>query len=98
MIHGVTEIFAIILAGAAGFMIGGTLAFPGDKRRVDAMADAGKKAGTIGMGIIVMLFLAALLEGFGRQLINSDETRYLIATLTGLGWFSYFYLHGRRVR
>jgi len=97
LIHGVTEIFAIILAGAAGFMIGGTLAFPGDKRRVDAMAEAGKKAGTIGMGIIVMLFLAALLEGFGRQLINSDMTRYLIATLTGLGWFSYFYLHGKRV-
>ena len=28
---------------------------------------------------------------------EADMTRYLIATLTGLGWFSYFYLHGKRV-
>lgn len=96
MIHGVTELFAITLAGAAGFLIGGTIAFPGDKRRVDALAAAGKQAGTIGMGLVVMLFVAALLEGFGRQLINSDVTRYMIAGTTLLAWMSYFYLY--RVR
>ena len=92
LIHGVTELFAIILAGAAGFVIGKTLAFPGEKRRVDAMAEAGRKAGTVGMGVVIMLFLAALLEGFGRQMINDDLTRYLIAGTTLLGWLSYFYL------
>lgn len=96
MIHGVTELFAITLAGAAGFMIGGTIAFPGDKRRIDAITAAGRQAGTIGMGLVVMLFIAALLEGFGRQMINSDVTRYIIAGTTLLGWVSYFYLY--RVR
>ena len=98
LIHGVTELFAIILAGAAGFLIGSTLAFPGDKRRLDAMSEAGKKAGTIGMGMIIMLFVAAILEGFGRQLINSDFTRYLIAGVSLLGWVSYFYIYPRRGR
>lgn len=28
VIHGTTELFAIILAGAAGFVIGGAVAFP----------------------------------------------------------------------
>lgn len=97
LIHGVTELFAIVLAGAAGFLIGGTLAFPGQRRRVDAMAEAGKQAGTIGMGMLIMLLIAALLEGFGRQLINSDETRYLIAGTTLLIWLSYFYIYGRRL-
>ena len=96
VIHGVTEIFAIILAGAAGFLIGGAIAFPGQRRRVDAMAEAGKRAGTIGMGVLVMLLIAALLEGFGRQLINDDLTRYLIGGTTLLAWLSYFYSFGRR--
>lgn len=96
LIHGVTELSAIVLAGAAGFLIGSTLAFPGDKRRLDAMAEAGKKAGTIGMGMVIMLFVAAILEGFGRQLINSDTTRYMIAAVSALGWGVYFYVYPRR--
>ena len=30
MIHGTTELFAIVLAGAAGFRIGWASAFPGE--------------------------------------------------------------------
>lgn len=97
LIHGVTELLGIVLAGAAGFLLGGTLAFPGDRRRIDALADAGRQAGTIGMGVVVMMLIAALLEGFGRQLINSDVIRYLIAGTTLLLWISYFYIHGRRL-
>ena len=32
------------------------------------------------IGVIVMLMFAGLLEGFGRQLITDDWTRYAIAT------------------
>lgn len=96
LIHGVTELFGIVLAGAAGFLLGGTLAFPGERRRLDAMAEAGKQAGTIGMGVLIMMFIAALLEGFGRQMINSDMIRYMIAGSSALIWMSYFYIHGRR--
>ncbi len=97
LIHGVTELFAIILAGAAGFLIGGTLAFPGDRRRIDAIAEAGKQAGTIGMGVLLMMLTAAFLEGFGRQLINSDLIRYTIAGTSLMLWLSYFYIYGRRL-
>lgn len=94
-IHGVTELFAVILAGAAGFMIGGAVAFPGRKKRMESMREAGEKAAMVIIGAVVMLFLAALLEGFGRQLINSDTTRYLIAGTTLLLWLGYFYLPRR---
>lgn len=90
-IHGVTELFAICLAGAAGFHIGRKMAFPGNQSRLDAVAKAGLTAGTVMAGVLVMLFIAGLLEGFGRQLITSDVLRYGIGIGTGVVWFAYFY-------
>lgn len=92
MIHGVTELFAITLAGAAGFSIGWSVAFPGALTRIDAAAAAGRRAGTVMIGVVIMLFCAGLLEGFARQLIRSDEIRYGIALTTALVWGGYFYL------
>jgi uncharacterized membrane protein SpoIIM required for sporulation len=95
-IHGVTELFAITLAGAAGFRIGWALAFPGKLGRLDAMIVAGREAGLVMVGVVVMLAIAGLLEGFGRQLITVTALRYAIAATTALGWGSYFYLYRRR--
>ena len=95
MIHGVTELFAIVLAGAAGFVIGGAVAFPGQRSRLASARAAGQKAATIAMGCVIMLVFAALLEGFGRQLINSDLIRYLIAGTTLVLWMTYFYMPRR---
>ncbi len=91
-IHGVTELFAVILAGAAGFMIGGAVAFPARKTRMQSMREAGEKAAMVIIGAVIMLFLAALLEGFGRQLITSDIVRYTIAGTSLVLWLAYFYL------
>ncbi|MCA8900424.1 MAG: stage II sporulation protein M [Hyphomonas sp.] len=98
MIHGVTELFAIILSGAGGFIIGGAVAFPGRKSRMASARDAGRRAANIAMGCVVMLIIAALLEGFGRQLINSDTVRYSVAGITLVFWMLYFYLPRERVR
>lgn len=95
LIHGVTEIFAIVLAGAAGFIIGGAVAFPGGQSRLASARAAGQKAATIAMGCIIMLVIAALLEGFGRQMINSDIVRYVIAAGTLVLWLLYFYMPRR---
>jgi uncharacterized membrane protein SpoIIM required for sporulation len=96
MIHGVTELFAVALAGAAGFAIGWSVAFPGQRSRVDAAAAAGRRAATVMMGVVVMLFVAGLLEGFGRQLITADAARYAIALASAAMWGGYFYLPRRR--
>lgn len=91
MVHGVTEFFAFILAGAAGMNLGRAMAFPGQKSRLDALAEAGVVSGTVMAGSIVMLLVAGLLEGFARQLITSDMTRYSVAGFSALIWFGYFY-------
>ena len=90
-IHGVTELFAVTLAGAAGFKLGWTVAFPGGRSRVDALADAGRVAATVMAGVVVMLFVAGLLEGFGRQLIRGDVARYAVAVGSAVVWGVYFY-------
>ncbi len=90
-IHGVTELFAVVLAGAAGFMIGGAIAFPGERTRLAAARETGARASSLAIGTVAMLFLAALLEGFGRQLINADWLRYAIALSTLAFWLLYFY-------
>jgi uncharacterized membrane protein SpoIIM required for sporulation len=95
LIHGVTELFAIILAGAAGLHIGWRLAFPGELARADAMAKAGATAATVMGGVVLMLALAGLLEGFGRQLIPDTLARYGVAAVTAAIWFSYFYMRRR---
>ena len=96
IIHGSTEMFAIILAGAAGFRIGWSVVFPGEETRLDAATKAGRTSALAMAGVVVMLALAGLLEGIGRQTILNDYTRYAI----GLGmialWLAYFYLPRRR--
>lgn len=94
-IHGVTELFAVILAGAAGFMIGSAVAFPGRKTRMESMREAGENAAMVIIGAVLMLFIAAILEGFGRQLITSDTLRYAIAGSSIVFWLIYFYVPRR---
>lgn len=98
MIHGTTELSAIVLAGAAGLHIGRAVAFPGERSRLAAAGDAGKRAGMVMMGVVVMLFFAGLLEGFGRQLITDDYARLTIAAGMFTLWVSYFGLVGREAR
>ena len=91
MIHGTTELFAIALAGAAGFRLGWTLAFPGNLSRVDAMSAAGRKAAILMTGVVVMLGVAGALEGIGRQVVTDTTFRYTIAALALLLWLVYLY-------
>ncbi|WGU38296.1 stage II sporulation protein M [Phenylobacterium sp. NIBR 498073] len=97
LIHGVTELFAVMLAGAAGIRVGWSLAFPGALSRLDSLAAAGRTAGAVMGGVVVMLFFAGLLEGFGRQLITHDLIRYGVAAATAVLWGAYFYGPRREV-
>lgn len=95
-IHGSTEMFAIMLAGAAGMKIGTAIAFPGRDARLDAAVQAGRSAAVAMVGVIIMLMVAGLLEGIGRQTVQEDALRYGIGAAALLGWLAYFYLPRRR--
>ena len=91
-IHGTTELFAIVIAAAAGLHIGTRIAFPGAASRMTAAKQSGRTAAIAMVGVVVMLGVAGLLEGIGRQTINSDALRFAIGgTMLGV-WLAYFYL------
>ena len=95
-IHGVTELFAITLAGAAGLHIGIHMAFPGRRDRSEALVEAGRTGGVVMAGVVMMLVFAGLLEGIGRQVIVSLPIRISVASATAVFWFGYYYLPRRR--
>jgi len=97
MIHGMTELTAITLAGAAGFHIGWAVCFPGERRRVDAAVDASRPAAAVMGGVVVMLMVAGLLEGVARQVVQNDVARLSIAAATAVLWGAYFYWPRRRL-
>jgi uncharacterized membrane protein SpoIIM required for sporulation len=98
MIHGTTELSAIILAGAAGLHIGRAVAFPGVRTRAAAAGEAGRRGALVMIGVVIMLLVAGLLEGFARQLIVADLARYAIAAVMLAFWIVYFGLAGRARR
>jgi uncharacterized membrane protein SpoIIM required for sporulation len=92
-IHGTTELFAILLAGAAGLHIGRAMAFPGEQPVLTAAAVAGRRAAQVMVGVVLMLVLAALLEGFGRQLIDATYARLIIGGAMLALWNAYFFAY-----
>ena len=95
-IHGTTELFAAALSGAAGLRIGTAVVFPGARGRLQAASEAGRTAGKVMVGVILMLLAAGLLEGFGRQLITDTMLRYGIGTLMLTFWLAYYYVPRRQ--
>lgn len=91
MVHGVTELWAVSLAGAAGFHIGRAVASPGRLGRLDAASRAGRRAAVLLAGAVVMLLCAGLLEGIVRQTVTDTRWRYTIAGATALFWGAYLY-------
>lgn len=95
LIHGTTELFAIALGGAAGLKIGWAVIFPGEHTRLVAASAAGRTAGTVMVGVVLMLLVAGLLEGVGRQTITSDAARYAIGFGALAIWMLYYYFPRR---
>ena len=92
MIHGTTELFAIAIAAGAGVKIGTAVAFPGRWSRMDAAVRAGRPAATAMAGTLIMLLVAGILEGVGRQTITNDLARFGIGSAMLVIWVSYFYV------
>lgn len=95
-IHGVTELSAIIVAAAAGFRLGSAVLFPGRRTRRDALRYQGRDAVKLALVAAIMLIAAAVLEGFGRQLVQDNTTRLVVGWGIGGLWLAWFTLAGRK--
>lgn len=96
-VHGTTELFAIMLSGAAGLHVGRAMAFPGKLSILKSLSTAGQRAGQIVLGCVLMLVIAGLLEGYARQLVGSPIGRVGIGVTMLVFWLSYFLFAGRKI-
>lgn len=62
--HGSLELPAIFFAGGAGFLLAKAILFPGKYRRGDALKFYGSQGVQLVFGIVPMLILAGIIEGF----------------------------------
>jgi uncharacterized membrane protein SpoIIM required for sporulation len=93
--HGITELLAVCLCGAAGLEIGMALVFPGRWTRLTALTARGRSAAPIVIGAVGMFFVAALIEGLFRQRIQDVPFRIAMAAGTLAAWGCYFWFAGR---
>ncbi|MGB7442744.1 MAG: stage II sporulation protein M [Coleofasciculaceae cyanobacterium] len=76
--HGSLELPAIFLSGGAGLLIGRAILFPGKYRRVDALKFYGSLAAQLMFGIVPMLIIAGIIEGFfSPSPLIPDALKYL---------------------
>lgn len=81
--HGVFELTAIFISGAAGLMVGRALLFPGKHGRADSLRKIGMPSFLMFAGTIPLLLVAGSIEGFisPRTDINQD-VKYIVSFAT----------------
>jgi len=62
--HSAPELTAIVIAGGAGLRLGLNLVAPGQRRRIDALVDGGRRGALLCLGVLAMLVFAAFVEAF----------------------------------
>lgn len=63
-IHGTLEISAIIIAGAAGLVMGNSVLFPQTYSRIDSFIQGSKKGVKMLLGLVPIFIMAGFLEGY----------------------------------
>lgn len=97
-IHGTLEIFAIVIAASAGFILGQSLLFPKTFSRMTSFKHGVQKAGRLCMGLIPIFITAGFLEGYvTRHTQMPYIVRYTIIGISLLLIVFYFFIYPARV-
>lgn len=89
-IHGTLEISAIIIAGAAGLIVGNSILFPGTHSRMDSLRSGAKNGLKLMIGLVPVFIMAALLEGFVTRYASMPRflsAFILLASLFFIIWY-----------
>jgi len=93
-IHGTLEISAIVLAGAAGILMGHSLLFPGTYTRLQSLQKGARDGAKMVVGLIPIFVMAGFLEGFITRLTDIDWVfKLLIITLSASFIVFYFFIY-----
>jgi uncharacterized membrane protein SpoIIM required for sporulation len=98
-IHGSLEISAIVIAGAAGFVLSRSFMFPGTYSRKEAFVSGGKKGIRMIAGLIPLFIGAGFLESFVTRYHEMNIIIKLIIIVSSLSFIAWFFvLKPRKLR
>jgi uncharacterized membrane protein SpoIIM required for sporulation len=94
--HGLLELTAVFLAAGAGLRLGWTIIDPGPRPRTRALAEEGRVAVGVALGLIVVLLVSGVIEAFVTPSPLPTWARIGIGIAAEAAFLSYVVVFGRR--
>ncbi|NGO80793.1 stage II sporulation protein M [Streptomyces sp. YC504] len=94
--HGLLELTAVFVAAGTGLRLGWTLIDPGPRTRRTALAEEGRAALGMAIGLALILFISGVIEGFVTPSGLPTWARITIGVVAELAFLLYVYVVGGR--
>ncbi|GGT44138.1 stage II sporulation protein M [Streptomyces chromofuscus] len=94
--HGLLELTAVFVAAGTGLRLGWTVIDPGPRTRRQALAEEGRAAVGMAIGLALVLFVAGAIEGFVTPSGLPTWARIGIGVVAEIAFLMYVYVLGRR--
>ncbi|WP_418957381.1 stage II sporulation protein M [Streptomyces tritici] len=94
--HGLLELTAVFVAAGTGLRLGWTVIDPGPTTRRAALAQQGRAALGMALGLALVLFVSGLIEGFVTPSGLPTWARITIGVVAELAFLAYVYVLGGR--
>lgn len=88
--HGVIELTAIFISGAAGLIIAKSMLLPGKYSRKHSLIKGAKESISLVIGVIFMLVIAGIIEGFFTPLDIPALSKLIFAAISAIILIVYF--------
>lgn len=92
-LHGTLEIWAIIVAGAAGLALGNGWLFPGTYSRLESFRRGAKRGLKIIIGTVPIFIVAGFIEAFITRHTELPNALRLSLILTSLAFILFYYIY-----
>lgn len=94
--HGLLELTAVFVAGGAGLWLFWSWVVPGPRPRATAFAEAGRTVIGIALGLVAVLGVSGVIEGFVTPSGLPTAARIAIGVVAEAAFFAYVFVVGRR--
>jgi uncharacterized membrane protein SpoIIM required for sporulation len=94
--HGLLELTAVFVAAGTGLRLGWTVIDPGPRTRRTALAQEGRAALAMAIGLALVLFVSGAIEGFVTPSGLPTWARITIGVVAELAFLAYVYVLGGR--
>jgi uncharacterized membrane protein SpoIIM required for sporulation len=94
--HGLLELTAVFVAAGTGLRLGWTVVDPGPRSRRTALAEEGRAAIGMALGLAAVLFVSGVIEGFVTPSGLPTWARIAIGVVAELAFLAYVYVLGAR--